>query len=84
VIGQPDGFSHPRIVKVKRRSPHLRGQTGIGRILRALRGDRFERDGRPVFIRPLPMRAPEDTILVGGGVAASARRAARFNVGWRP
>src|ERR1700759_4970649 len=26
----------------------------IGKILRALRGGRFEIDGRPVFIRPLP------------------------------
>jgi alkanesulfonate monooxygenase SsuD/methylene tetrahydromethanopterin reductase-like flavin-dependent oxidoreductase (luciferase family) len=57
---------------------------GIEIILRALRGERFEIDGRPIFIRPLPVRAPEDIIMVGGGVPASARRAARFGVGFGP
>jgi alkanesulfonate monooxygenase SsuD/methylene tetrahydromethanopterin reductase-like flavin-dependent oxidoreductase (luciferase family) len=57
---------------------------GIETILRALKGERFEADGRPIFIRPLPTRAPEDIILVGGGVPASARRAARFDVGFGP
>lgn len=58
--------------------------TGIETILRALRGERFEIDGRPVFIRPLPVQSPEDIILVGGGVPAAARRAARFGVGFGP
>lgn len=58
--------------------------TGIETILRALRGDRFEIDGRPVFIRPLPVQSPEEIILVGGGVPAAARRAARFGVGFGP
>lgn len=57
---------------------------GIETILRALRGERFEIDGRPVYVRPLPVQKPEDIILVGGGVAASARRAARFGVGLGP
>jgi alkanesulfonate monooxygenase SsuD/methylene tetrahydromethanopterin reductase-like flavin-dependent oxidoreductase (luciferase family) len=57
---------------------------GLEIILRALKGERFEIDGRPIFIRPLPARAPEDIILVGGGVPASARRAARFGVGFGP
>ena len=57
---------------------------GIALILRALKGERFEMDGRPVFIRPLPVRAPEDIIMVGGGVAASAKRAARFDCGFGP
>jgi alkanesulfonate monooxygenase SsuD/methylene tetrahydromethanopterin reductase-like flavin-dependent oxidoreductase (luciferase family) len=57
---------------------------GIDIILRALRGERFEVDGRPVFVRPLPVQRPEDMIFVGGGVAASARRAARFGVGFGP
>jgi alkanesulfonate monooxygenase SsuD/methylene tetrahydromethanopterin reductase-like flavin-dependent oxidoreductase (luciferase family) len=57
---------------------------GLEIILRALRGERFMIDGRPIFIRPLPARAPEDIILVGGGVPASARRAARFGVGFGP
>jgi alkanesulfonate monooxygenase SsuD/methylene tetrahydromethanopterin reductase-like flavin-dependent oxidoreductase (luciferase family) len=53
-------------------------------ILRALHGERFEHEGKPVFVRPLPVQAPEDIILVGGGVPASARRAARFGVGFGP
>ena len=57
---------------------------GLEIILRALKGERFEMDDRPVFIRPLPTRAPEDIIMVGGGVPASARRAARFDCGFGP
>ncbi len=57
---------------------------GLEIILRALRGERFEAGGRPVFIRPLPTTAPEDIIMVGGAVPASARRAARFDVGFGP
>jgi alkanesulfonate monooxygenase SsuD/methylene tetrahydromethanopterin reductase-like flavin-dependent oxidoreductase (luciferase family) len=57
---------------------------GIDTILRALRGERFEAAGRPVFVRPLPVQRPEDIIMVGGGVEASARRAARFGVGFGP
>jgi alkanesulfonate monooxygenase SsuD/methylene tetrahydromethanopterin reductase-like flavin-dependent oxidoreductase (luciferase family) len=57
---------------------------GIDRILRALHGERFEADGRPVFVRPLPVQEPEDIIMVGGGVEASARRAAKFGVGFGP
>ena len=58
--------------------------TGINIILRALRGDRFEAGGREVFVRPLPIQKPEDIILIGGGVEASARRAARFGLGFAP
>ncbi len=57
---------------------------GLEIILRALKGERFEIDGRPVFIRPLPNTAPEDMIMVGGAVPASARRAAKFDVGFGP
>ena len=62
---------------------------GVDTIVRALRGERFERvapDGstRPVFVRPLPVQAPEDIVMVGGGVPASARRAAKFDVGFGP
>ncbi len=57
---------------------------GVDTILRALRGERFEVDGRPVYVRPLPVQRPEDILMVGGGVAASARRAARFGVGFGP
>ncbi|MEY2927408.1 MAG: hypothetical protein RL367_1885 [Pseudomonadota bacterium] len=57
---------------------------GIDTVLRALAGERFEQDGRPVFVRPLPIQDPRDIVMVGGGVAASARRAARFGVGFGP
>jgi alkanesulfonate monooxygenase SsuD/methylene tetrahydromethanopterin reductase-like flavin-dependent oxidoreductase (luciferase family) len=58
--------------------------SGIETILRALRGERFEADGRPVFVRPLPVQKPEDIVMVGGGVPAAAKRAARFGVGFGP
>jgi len=57
---------------------------GIETILKALDGERFEYHGRPVYVRPLPTRDPRDIILVGGGVPASARRAARYDVGFGP
>jgi alkanesulfonate monooxygenase SsuD/methylene tetrahydromethanopterin reductase-like flavin-dependent oxidoreductase (luciferase family) len=57
---------------------------GIEIILRALHGERFEADGRPIFVRPLPVQRPEDIILVGGGVEASAKRAARLGLGFSP
>jgi alkanesulfonate monooxygenase SsuD/methylene tetrahydromethanopterin reductase-like flavin-dependent oxidoreductase (luciferase family) len=57
---------------------------GIEIVLRALRGERFEFNGRPIFIRPLPVQEPEDIVMVGGGVAASAKRAAKFGVGFGP
>lgn len=58
--------------------------SGIELILRALRGEKFEMDGRPVYVRPLPVQAPEDIILAGGGVEASAKRAARYDIGFGP
>ncbi len=57
---------------------------GIEIILRALKGERFELDGKPVFVRPLPTRDPHEILMVGGGVPASARRAAHFDVGFGP
>jgi alkanesulfonate monooxygenase SsuD/methylene tetrahydromethanopterin reductase-like flavin-dependent oxidoreductase (luciferase family) len=57
---------------------------GIEIILRALRGERFEDEGREIFVRPLPVQDPRDILLVGGGVKASALRAARFDLGFAP
>lgn len=58
---------------------------GIEIILRALHGERFQApDGRTVFVRPLPLQKPEDILTVGGGVEASAKRAARFGLGITP
>jgi alkanesulfonate monooxygenase SsuD/methylene tetrahydromethanopterin reductase-like flavin-dependent oxidoreductase (luciferase family) len=57
---------------------------GIDIILRALTGERFEVGGREVFVRPVPVQAPRDILMVGGGVDASAKRAARFGLGFAP
>jgi len=57
---------------------------GIEILLRALRGERFEAAGRPIFIRPLPIQQPNDILMVGGAVKASAIRAARFDLGFAP
>jgi len=57
---------------------------GIELILRALKGERFDMDGREIFVRPLPVRDPQDIVMAGGSVAASARRAARFDIGFAP
>ena len=57
---------------------------GVEIILRALHGERFVINGRPVFVRPLPIQKPQDLILLGGGVEATAKRAARFDVGILP
>lgn len=57
---------------------------GLETIIRALNGEEFEIEGRPIRVRPLPIQKPENIILVGGGVEASAGRAARFGVGFGP
>jgi len=57
---------------------------GVEAILKALDGEAFDYQGRPVCVRPLPTRDPRDIVMVGGGVPASARRAARFDVGFGP
>jgi hypothetical protein len=57
---------------------------GIELILRALSGDRVDAEGREIIVRPLPIQHPHDILLVGGGVKASARRAARFDLGFAP
>lgn len=70
-------------VSLKERGKRM--DEGLDIILRALRGERFTApDGRPVFVRPLPLQRPEDIIVVGGGVEASARRAARHGLGFVP
>jgi alkanesulfonate monooxygenase SsuD/methylene tetrahydromethanopterin reductase-like flavin-dependent oxidoreductase (luciferase family) len=56
---------------------------GLEVIVRALSGERFEHHGRPVFVRPLPPSGIS-RIYVGGGVPASARRAARLGLGFYP
>jgi alkanesulfonate monooxygenase SsuD/methylene tetrahydromethanopterin reductase-like flavin-dependent oxidoreductase (luciferase family) len=70
-------------VSLKERGKRM--DEGIDIVLRALHGERFTApDGRPVFVRPLPIQRPEDIVSVGGGVEASAKRAARFGLGFVP
>ena len=53
---------------------------GIEVIIRALSGERFDHGGRHIFVRPLPRSRPPK-ILVGGGVPAAVRRAAKNGLG---
>jgi alkanesulfonate monooxygenase SsuD/methylene tetrahydromethanopterin reductase-like flavin-dependent oxidoreductase (luciferase family) len=55
---------------------------GLQIITRALSGERFMDGDREIFVRPLPKVMPQ--IYVGGGVAAAAKRAAKFNLGFNP
>ncbi|AMN47762.1 hypothetical protein ACG33_11770 [Steroidobacter denitrificans] len=57
---------------------------GMEILIRALSGERFVMNGRPIFIRPLPLQKPHPPLLVGGGIKASAVRAARFGAGFFP
>ena len=62
---------------------HLLDQ-GVGILIRALSGERFEMNGRTIFVRPLPLQKPYPPLFIGGGVNASALRAARFGAGFAP
>lgn len=45
------------------------------------RGEEVVYEGRPAKVTPLPLTPGGPTLLVGGGVAATARRAARLGLG---
>ena len=52
------------------------------RVMRkAWTGEAFEFEGRPVRVTPLPFTEAGPALLMGGGVAAAARRAARLGMG---
>ena len=53
-------------------------------VLACLEGREFEYRGRHGRVEPAPYQKPRPPILVGGGVAASARRAARLGDGFAP
>jgi alkanesulfonate monooxygenase SsuD/methylene tetrahydromethanopterin reductase-like flavin-dependent oxidoreductase (luciferase family) len=50
-------------------------------LVRALRGERFHFEGRPVHVTPRPASPGGPPLLLGGGTAAAVRRAARFGLG---
>lgn len=51
---------------------------------RALRGESFEYDGRPIHVTPAPVQNGGPPLYIGGGVIAAARRAAKFGDGYYP
>ena len=53
-------------------------------MLKAWTGEPFEWQGRTIQATPKPLSQPHPTILVGGGVEAAARRAARLRLPMMP
>jgi alkanesulfonate monooxygenase SsuD/methylene tetrahydromethanopterin reductase-like flavin-dependent oxidoreductase (luciferase family) len=53
-------------------------------ILDAWTGEPFEWQGRTIRVTPVPRTQPHPTVLVGGGVPAAARRAARLHLPMLP
>lgn len=53
-------------------------------MLTAWKGEPFQFRGRTVHVLPRPATEPHPTIMVGGSVEASARRAARFHLPYMP
>lgn len=51
---------------------------------RALAGDRFDYEGRPVHVTPRPVQSPHPIMYIGGAVPATAERAARLGDGFLP
>ena len=76
----------PSEFKMFKRDIHQRGKAldeGVPIIQRALAGERFEADGREIFVRPLPVQRPFP-IMMGGAVPAAALRAPRLGAGFCP
>jgi len=56
----------------------------VGVLLQAWQGEPFEWRGRTVTVTPKPATTPHPMLLVGGGVPAAARRAARLRLPMLP
>ena len=69
-------------VDIKRRGAILEDQVRV--MLQAFGGEPFEYDGRTVLVTPRPFTDPHPPLLVGGGVEAAARRAARLRLPMMP
>ena len=53
-------------------------------VVRALTEESFEWRGRTISVTPRPVTKPHPTLMVGGGVVAAARRAARLRLPMMP
>ena len=69
-------------VDIKRRGAILEANLRV--MIQAFTGEPFEYDGRTVLVTPRPFTDPHPPILVGGGVEAAARRAARLRLPMMP
>lgn len=69
-------------VEHARRGSLLEEHTQV--MLRAWTGEPFEWRGRTIRVTPIPATRPHPTVLVGGGVPAAARRAARLRLPMLP
>jgi alkanesulfonate monooxygenase SsuD/methylene tetrahydromethanopterin reductase-like flavin-dependent oxidoreductase (luciferase family) len=56
----------------------------VGVMLEAWKGEPFEWRGRKIVVTPKPASQPHPMVLVGGGVPAAARRAARLRLPMLP
>ena len=59
-------------------------EAAIELMQQAWKGEPVEIDGRTVFVLPRPVTQPHPTIMVGGSVEASAKRAARLRLPYMP
>ena len=69
-------------VDIKRRGAILESHLRV--MLQAFSGEPFEYEGRTVHVTPRGFTDPHPPILVGGGVEAAARRAARLRLPMMP
>lgn len=78
---RPDEFAMAG-VPIERRGKLLESHLEV--MLRAFTGEPFDYEGRQVQVTPRPFTDPHPMILVGGGVEAAARRAARLRLPMMP
>jgi alkanesulfonate monooxygenase SsuD/methylene tetrahydromethanopterin reductase-like flavin-dependent oxidoreductase (luciferase family) len=69
-------------VELAKRGKILEEYTDV--VVRAWTGEPFEWRGRTIRVTPKPLSEPHPTLMVGGGVEAAARRAARLRLPMMP